>query len=124
MAYIENPFKIGQSVICVNDYFPMVITTAGKERIGTLPQVHPKIDELLEISEILGEYLRFDIYDCKDETHPDYGWRWWKHTHFRPICEGNCTMNYCDENGCVERKRVLTGRSICSLSVWRTGSTT
>ncbi len=23
-------------------------------------------------------------------------------------CNGNCGMNYCDENGCVERKRVLT----------------
>lgn len=24
-----------------------------------------------------------------------------------PSCEGNCGMNYCDENGCVERKRIL-----------------
>lgn len=23
-------------------------------------------------------------------------------------CDGNCGMNYCDENGCIERKRVLT----------------
>lgn len=23
-------------------------------------------------------------------------------------CDGNCGMNYCDENGCTERKRVLT----------------
>lgn len=23
-------------------------------------------------------------------------------------CNGNCGLNYCDENGCVERKRVLT----------------
>ena len=23
-------------------------------------------------------------------------------------CSGNCGMNYCDENGCTERKRVLT----------------
>ena len=23
-------------------------------------------------------------------------------------CAGNCGMNYCDENGCTERKRVLT----------------
>ncbi|WP_428663446.1 hypothetical protein [Runella sp.] len=23
-------------------------------------------------------------------------------------CNGNCGMNYCDENGCNERKRVLT----------------
>jgi hypothetical protein len=24
-----------------------------------------------------------------------------------PSCEGNCGMNYCDDNGCIERKRVL-----------------
>jgi hypothetical protein len=23
-------------------------------------------------------------------------------------CDGNCGMNYCDENGCIERKRFLT----------------
>ncbi len=23
-------------------------------------------------------------------------------------CDGDCGMNYCDENGCTERKRVLT----------------
>lgn len=23
-------------------------------------------------------------------------------------CDGNCGMNYCDDNGCIERKRVLT----------------
>lgn len=22
-------------------------------------------------------------------------------------CEGNCGMNYCDTNGCIERKRIL-----------------
>ena len=25
-----------------------------------------------------------------------------------PSCNGGCGMNYCDENGCVERKRYLT----------------
>lgn len=29
--------------------------------------------------------------------------------HLRELmpCDGNCGMNYCDENGCIERKRVL-----------------
>lgn len=89
MAYIENPFSVGQSVVCINDYFPMVITTADKERIGTLPTVHPKRNELLVIDEILGEYLRFNKYDCDDVNLPDYGWRWWKHTHFAAIQESN-----------------------------------
>lgn len=24
-----------------------------------------------------------------------------------PSCEGDCGMNYCDDNGCIERKRIL-----------------
>lgn len=28
--------------------------------------------------------------------------------NIRSKCDGNCGMNYCDENGCMERKRVLT----------------
>lgn len=24
-----------------------------------------------------------------------------------PSCEGNCGMNYCDDNGCIERTRIL-----------------
>jgi hypothetical protein len=24
-----------------------------------------------------------------------------------PSCEGNCGINYCDDNGCIERKRIL-----------------
>lgn len=87
MAYIENPFTVGQSVVCINDHFSLVITTADKERICTLPPVHPKLNEHLVIDEILGEYLRFDKYDCDDVNHPDFGWRWWRHTHFAAIQE-------------------------------------
>lgn len=29
-------------------------------------------------------------------------------TTAQPECNGDCGMNYCDENGCTERKRVLT----------------
>jgi hypothetical protein len=87
MAYIENPFSVGQSVVCINDYFPLVIATAGKDRIGSLPPVYPKLNETIVVDEILGEFLRFDKYDCDDVNHPDYGWRWWKHTHFSAVNE-------------------------------------
>ena len=83
MAYIDNPFKSGDTVICINDRFSMVVTTADKSLIGTLPPIHPAIGESLVIDEILGEFIRFDRYDCKDTSLPDYGWRWWKHTHFK-----------------------------------------
>src|SRR5574343_586707 len=89
MGYIENPFKEGQRVVCINDYFKMEITTGDKCRIGSMAQVHPKKNESLIIDEILGEFLRFSLYDCDDPLHPDYGCRWWKHTHFLPVDEIN-----------------------------------
>ncbi len=82
MAYIDNPFSAGETVVCIKDNFILQIADGRKERIGTLATEHPKVGEMLEISEILGEFLRFDKYDCWDISHPDYGWRWWKHTHF------------------------------------------
>ena len=30
-------------------------------------------------------------------------------------CEGNCGMNYCDENGCTERKRQSSGVDVVSM---------
>ena len=87
MSYIENPFSVGQSVVCIRDFFPMVTTTADKSRIGTVPPVHPVLNETLVIDEILGKYLRFGKYDCWDVNHPDYGWRWWKHTSFCALKE-------------------------------------
>jgi hypothetical protein len=29
----------------------------------------------------------------------------------KPSCSGNCGMNYCDDNGCIERERVHTGNT-------------
>ncbi len=31
-----------------------------------------------------------------------------EHGYSHTPCLGDCGMNYCDENGCVERKRILT----------------
>lgn len=87
MAYIDNPFKEGQKVVCINDDFILSITDGDKGRIGNAPPVSPKKGEALEVDEILGEFLRFEGYDCHDMKHPDYGWRWWKHTHFAPFEE-------------------------------------
>lgn len=92
MAYIENPFSVGQKVVCVSDYFPKVITTdEDKSTLGNLPVRHPKRGEVYCIDEILGEFLRFDAFDEKDTTHPEYGWRWWKHTHFKGVETDNET---------------------------------
>lgn len=87
MAYIENPFYEGQKFVCISDNFPVVATTDNKSLIGTQPNFHPKKGEILTIDEILGEYLRFIKYDIHEETHPEYGFRWWKHTRFEPLLE-------------------------------------
>jgi hypothetical protein len=86
MAYIENPFSVGQKVVCINDYFPQVTTTGeDKSRIGVIPKKRPSKGVVYQIDEMLGEFIRFDCMDISDVEDPDYGWRWWKHTHFAPI---------------------------------------
>lgn len=77
MSYIPNPFKEGDAVICINEHFPVFQTTEeDKSIIGTMPKTHPKIGEQLVIDEILGEFLRFDVYD-------GLNFNWWIHTHFK-----------------------------------------
>jgi len=85
MAYVENPFKVGQYALCINDNFHVVKTTGDKSKIGTITIRFPKIGEICCIDEILGEFLRFDEYDCNDKMSVDYGWHWWKHINFKPI---------------------------------------
>ncbi len=94
MAYIENPFKVNQYALCINDNFPVIETTGDKSLIGTQATVHPKEGEICCVDEILGEYLRFDEYDCNDETNPDYGWKWWHHIHFKPLTNQEVEEHY------------------------------
>jgi len=96
MAYIENRFKVGQYALCINDNFPIVETTGDKSQIGINPITFPKKGEICCVDEILGEFLRFDEYDCNDETKLDYGWRWWIHTHFKPITQEEVEHHYAE----------------------------
>ena len=48
------------------------------------------------VDEILGEFLRFNDFDFNDENHPDYGFKWWKHTQFRPMTEKE-QEEHCEE---------------------------
>lgn len=41
MAYIENPFTVGQYALCINENFPVVETTGDISQIGTQPINHP-----------------------------------------------------------------------------------
>lgn len=95
MAYIENPFKVNQYVLCINDDFPVMATTDNdKSIIGTHPLRHPSKGEICCVDELLGEYLRFDEYDDNDENSPDYGWKWWKHTRFKAVTKQEVENHY------------------------------
>ena len=102
--YVENPFSPGCYVIVINDTFPITATTSPKVEVGKLATVHPKKGDVLCVDEILGEYLRFGEYDCNDQSDPEYGWRWWKHTCFAPICEEDVEAYYeAVAIGCISR---------------------
>lgn len=60
-------------------------TFKNQLQTGTHPINHPKKGKICCVDEILGEYLRFDEHDCNDPNNPDYGWKWWNHTHFKPF---------------------------------------
>ena len=75
---MENNFKEGQKVVCVSEKFPLIKEYGGN---GKEPIKTPKIDEILTINEILGDFLRFDKYDT------DESFNWWKYDRFRDIKE-------------------------------------
>ena len=57
MSYIENPFKVGQYVICVNDNFPVVETTGDKSQIGNKPITFPKKGEITTVVKLTPKYM-------------------------------------------------------------------
>jgi len=73
---IYERFSEGQKVICISEDFPLIKKYGGT---GKEAQATPKKDEVLVIDEILGEFLRFDIYDTEESNN------WWKDDRFMPI---------------------------------------
>ncbi len=57
-----------------------------------------KFDVLKEMFELEGQLI--DSYPLSEETKPN---------SFCETPEEKCTMNYCDENGCINRKKNLVG---------------
>lgn len=65
-------------VVCINDNFPRLQKYGGSERDAPNK---PKLGEVLTIDEILGDFFRFDKYDCEDSFN------WWYAKNFAPINE-------------------------------------
>jgi hypothetical protein len=61
------------------------------EKIAYQQLAEEQIDDLVAKMSILNEYVQEQL----------------RLFAVMPSCEGNCGMNYCDDNGCIERKRIL-----------------
>ncbi len=48
-----------------------------------------------------------DISHFKDDIYEDSEVIEWLSEYVQKDCNGNCGMNYCDENGCIDKKKSL-----------------
>lgn len=67
-------------VICVRDDFPIITSTGHLiEHKGEQALSYPQVGEILEVSEELGDFYRFDKYDSVD------AFNWWHKSRFEPF---------------------------------------
>lgn len=77
---ITNPFVEGQEVVCISEAFPVLpYSDYGREHTGQQPNYHPRKGEVLNIDEILGDFLRFAKYDTRES------YNWWCWDRFAPV---------------------------------------
>lgn len=72
MSDFDNPFYIGQEVVCKNDNFKFADQLL-------IPKNKPHKDEILVVDDIKGRYLVFFKYNQDNINH------FWDHTYFAPI---------------------------------------
>lgn len=68
-----NDFEKGESVICINDNFPLIPEFGGN---GDIVE-KPKVGEILTVDEVLGDFLMFEKYNTETSTN------WFFFTKFR-----------------------------------------
>jgi hypothetical protein len=74
-----NNMKQGDKVICISENFPQWKTTdEDKTGNGSQPKSHPTKGEVLTVDEVLGVFLRFDVYDTDS-------YNWWMCNRFRKL---------------------------------------
>lgn len=73
---MKNNYKEGQKVVCISQNFSLIKEFGGT---GKEAEKIPKINEVLIIDEILGDFLRFEKYDT------DESFNWWKFDRFVSI---------------------------------------
>jgi hypothetical protein len=77
---MNNNFEVGQLAICISDNFPHV-AEYSKTKTDTIIN-KPALRGVYEIAEILGDYLRFDEFDIKDEFGNVLVFNWFKYDRF------------------------------------------
>lgn len=89
---MEHNFKEGQEVICISKDFPLIERSGGN---GQKVKTTPKLNEVLVIDEILGNFLRFDKYDMNES------YNWWhvsKFAHIDDVNESISSLEVCVNN--------------------------
>ena len=84
---------------------PEVKKTFGQnvKRLFALKGARESMQKKLRKLPEFGDFLPGKVSDMRFIKKQD--------VEFPPACNGNCGMNYCDENGCIERKRELVDPS-------------
>lgn len=82
---ITNPFAQGDLVVCINDNFPWIPEYGG---VADQAIAKPREHEQLTVSEVLGDFVRFDQYDTPES------YNWWKHDRFVPVKQGNIVETF------------------------------
>lgn len=77
----------GDKVVCINHHFPHIKEYGGTE----IKQITPKKGDVLVIDEVLGEFLRFDLFDTEESFN------WWHKSRFRKIDEAEESENESDK---------------------------
>jgi len=76
MKEITNPFTEGEKVVCISNDFPIMKQYGGTENAAPS---QPKINEVLVVDEILGDYLNFNKYDSEES------YNWWHYSRFKKL---------------------------------------
>ena len=79
--------EVRQQVVCINGNVPRIKKYGGKRA----PSIKPKKGEILIIDEILGEFLRFNVYDTSESFN------WWIDNQFAPVDEFEIEENFIEE---------------------------
>ena len=73
------------------------------------PEEHYEEVVKLDMDKFDKKMPKFDYYDLLDFADSYYKKQLTLTdvSHQRELCEGKCGMSYCDDNGCIDRKRNL-----------------